>query len=194
MIPNANLWAKMFGVLILLAVSGATNAAELRKVEVEREEDHYQLNSSAWFAVSPDALYAVLTNHDLFTKFTSAIAESRNVEPDEQGRPRFFSRMEGCVLFWCKSFVRNGHLLLEPKTEIVAISDPDESDFRLSREKWELIPEGEGTLLIYEFEMVPDFWVPPVLGPYFIVRALRAGGEKAIDRIEALAIDEMPGT
>ena len=35
--------------------------------------------------------------------------------------------------------------------------------------------------------MVPDFWVPPVIGPFFIKRALQSGGEKAVDRIEALA-------
>jgi len=184
------LWSKVLLASTILALAGAANAAELREVEVERDENHYQLNSSAWFDVSQDALYAVLTNHDLFTKFTSAIAESRNVPPDEEGRPRFYSRMEGCVLLWCKSFVRNGHLLLQPKSEIIAISDPELSDFELSRERWQLVPEGDGTLLIYEFQMVPDFWVPPVVGPYFIVRSLRAGGEKAIDRIEALALDE----
>jgi hypothetical protein len=38
--------------------------------------------------------------------------------------------------------------------------------------------------------MVPDFWVPPVIGPYYMKRALKSGGEKAVDRIEALAIAE----
>lgn len=180
---------KAFLASTLLLIAGLACSAELREVVVERNDNHYQLNSSAWFNVSQDALYAVLTNHDLFTEFTSAIAESRNVEPDEEGRPRFYSRMEGCVLLWCKSFIRNGHLLLQPKVEIIAISDPEQSDFALSRERWQLVPEGEGTLLIYEFEMEPDFWVPPVVGPYFIVRSLRAGGEKAIDRIEALALN-----
>ena len=189
--PQAKQRPGLARLLILFVTFGVAQSAELRDVQVERDDDHYKLNSSAWFDASPDALYAVLTNHDLFTKFTSAIAESRNLKPDKEGRPRFFSRMEGCVLLWCKSFVRNGHLLLEPKTEIIAISNPDESDFKLSRERWELIPEGEGTLMIYEFEMIPDFWVPPVIGPYFIVRSLRAGGEKAIDRIEALALDEV---
>jgi hypothetical protein len=54
------------------------------------------------------------------------------------------------------------------------------------------VPEGEGTLMIYEFEMVPDFWVPPVIGPFYIMRALRSGGERAIDRIEALARGKEP--
>jgi hypothetical protein len=187
---NATLGTNALLALALLMISGIAWSAELRDVVVEREDNHYELNSEVWFDVSPESLYDVLSNYDLFTKFTSAIVESRNVEPDEEGRPRFYSRMEGCVMFWCKSFIRNGYLLLEANSEIVAISHPDESDFTLSRERWHLVPEGEGTLMIYEFEMEPDFWVPPVIGPFFIMRALRAGAERAIDRIEALAVAE----
>jgi hypothetical protein len=184
--------AKRFIFAILLSWSAVAQSADLRDVLVERDENHYTLTSAAWFDVTPDALYAVLTNHDLFTKFTSAIVESRNEPPDAKGRPQFYSRMEGCVLLWCKSFIRYGHLELTPKTVIIAISNPEESDFKLSREQWKLVPEKEGTLLVYEFEMEPDFWVPPVIGPYYIIRALRSGGERAINRIEALAMGKEP--
>jgi hypothetical protein len=159
---------------------------------VEREDDYYHLNSTTWFDASPEALYGVFSNYDLFTRFTSAIAESRNVEPDEKGRPQFFSRMEGCVLLWCRSFVRNGYLVLDPAKEIIAITDPKTSDFRLSHESWKFVPEDGGTLLVYEFRMIPDFWVPPVLGPIYIKHALRSGGNKAVNRIEALARGEEP--
>lgn len=176
--------------LIVLLWSASVAGAELRHVTVDRNEDLYRLQSVTWFGASREALYRVLTDYDLFDKFTSAIVESRNVDPDDEGRPRFFTRMEGCVLLFCKSFIRNGHLELEPHLEIVAIVDPARSDFKRSRERWLLIPDEDGTVLVYEFEMVPDFWVPPVIGPYYIMKALKAGGEKAVDRIEALAIAE----
>ena len=188
--PLVRTRAVLFPVLLLC--SGLLQSAELRDVLVEREDDYYRLNSKAWFDASPESLYGVLSNFDLFVKFTSAIAESRNIPPDTNGRPQFFSRMEGCVLLWCKSFVRNGYLLLVPAQEITAITNPTTSDFKLSRETWRLIPENGGTLLIYEFHMIPDFWVPPVLGPFYIKRALQAGGIKAVNRIEALARGEEP--
>ena len=96
--------------------------------------------------------------------------------------------MEGCVLFWCRSFIRNGYLTMtKPQDEIVAIADPDRSDFKYSKERWALSPHPDGTKMVYEFEMVPDFWVPPVIGPYYIKRALASGGVKVVDRIEAMA-------
>jgi len=178
--------------LAALFLAGGISAADLRFIDVEREDDIYRLKSVTWFGAEPEALYNLLKDYEQFSKFTSAVVESRNLEPDEDGRPQYFTRMEGCVLLWCNSFVRIGHLTLQPTSEIVANAHPEKSDFIRSRERWQLIPEGDGTLLVYEFEMVPNFWVPPVIGPFYIKRALKSGGEKAADRIEALARGQEP--
>jgi hypothetical protein len=176
----------------LLLLAQSVGSADLRVVDVDRDDDRYSLKSEAWFAASPQELYRVLTNYDLFQQFSSAYVETRNAGRDDQGRPRFFTRMQGCVLLFCRSFVRHGYLLLAPHSEIVAIAEPEDSDFRYSKERWRLQREGSGTLLIYDFEMEPGFWVPPVIGPYVIQRSLRSGGSDAIDRIEALALGRTP--
>lgn len=182
-------WLRLAAGLVIVLSTATVRAADLRFVEVERDSDNneYTLRSVTWFDAEPEALYGVLTDYDLFHRFTSAIVESRNMEEDDHGRPGYFTRMEGCVLMWCKSFIRIGHLTLHPKTEIIARADPERSNFRKSRESWKLTKEGDGTLLVYEFDMIPDFWVPPVIGPYYIKRALLSGGRRAVDRIEALA-------
>jgi hypothetical protein len=177
----------LLGVL-LLSVSALASAAEFRDIMVDREDSLYSMRSEVYFDVEREYLYRVLTDFDLFKNFTSAIVESNNVAADDMGRPQFYARMEGCVLIWCKSFIRNGYLELSPTAEIIAISDPERSDFKISRERWQLITEGEGTLMIYEFQMVPAFWVPPLVGPFYITRALKSGGVDAVNRIEALAV------
>lgn len=123
---------------------------------------------------------------------SGAFVEGENREPDEQGRPQFYTKMEGCVLLFCKVFIRYGYLELTPEYDIVAVVDPEVSNFKYSRERWQLIPEGEGTLMIYDFEMEPGFWVPPIIGPFVIKRSLRASGAAAIIQIEALARREAP--
>ena len=179
-------------VLGLLFASSLARPADLQEVSVDRVDGRYLLRSETLMAASQEELYAVLTNYDLFMKFTSAFTESRNVEPDEQGRPRFYNRMEGCVLLFCVSFERHGHLVLQPKSRIEAIVDPEKSDFKYSVESWELLEQEENTLLVYEFEVEPDFWIPPVIGPFYIRRALRAGAIDAVDRIEAIAQGREP--
>ncbi len=162
-------------------------------MSVDFENDRYHLESKAWFAASRDDLYRTLTNYDLFEKFTSAFVETRNLTPDDEGRPRFFTRLEGCVLFFCKSMRRSGHLELTPPSQIIAVTHADDSsDFSFSRERWVLEEDGDGTMMTYYFEMQPAFWVPPVVGPYMIKRTLREGGIDAVDRIEAVARGEEP--
>ena len=178
--------AFLIGFALLLQAL-ALQGAELLDVQVDLRNDRYRLYSETHLDVSREALYELLTDFNEFKKFTSAIVESRNLGPDEKGRPGFYARMEGCVLLFCKSFIRDGYLLLSPIAEIVAISDPEKSDFKFCRERWQLIPHGEGTLLIYDFEMEPAFWVPPVIGPYYIQRTLRRGAGRAVNRIEKLA-------
>ena len=158
-------------------------------VKVELEDKRYRLYSETDFAVGPQALYQLLIDYEKFERFTSAIVESKNTEPDANGRPGFYARMEGCVLLFCKSFIRNGYLDLTPISEIVATADPDRSDFEYSRERWQIIASETGSLLIYDIELEPSFWVPPVIGPYFIQRVLKRGAVRAVDRIEALALE-----
>ena len=189
--PNKNLSVWLGISLFLFSVT--LRSADLRDVNVELEDARYRLTSETYFEVSREALYALLTDFEKFEKFTSAIVESRNTEPDEKGRPGFYARMEGCVLLFCKSFIRTGYLTLSPIAEIVAVTIPEESDFVFSRERWRLTEEGNGTVMNYEFEMIPAFWVPPVIGPFYIQRALRNGAERAVDRIEALAQAEENG-
>lgn len=169
-----------------------SGAAELREVVVEKNDDRYKLRSETWFDVDRESLFRVLSDYDQFKKFTSTFVEARNVDPDAEGRPRFYTRMEGCVLLYCKSYIRSGYLELTPLSDIVAVADPEMSNFKYARERWQFIPDGDGTLLIYTFEMEPDFWIPPIVGPYVVKRALRSGGTDAVDRIEALAQGKEP--
>lgn len=167
-------------------------AADLEDVTVDRIDGRYALRSETLFDASVEDLHRVLTDYDQFEKFTSAFTVSRNIEPDAQGRPRFYNEMEGCVLFFCVTFQRYGHLEVESENYIRAVVDPETSDFDYSVESWALTRVGERTRLVYEFEMEPAFWVPPVIGPFYIRRALRAGAVRAIDRIEALAQGREP--
>lgn len=167
-------------------------AAELQDVTVEQKDGRYHLTSVTYFDATQSQLYKVLTDYEQFPRFSSAFVEAENRAPDEQGRPQFYTRMDGCVLMFCKSYIRYGYLELKPEYDIVAMVDPELSNFDFSRERWQLIPDGDGTIMIYDFEMEPGFWVPPIVGPYVIKRALRSGGTAAVNRIEALALGEDP--
>ena len=174
--------------LILLALFAApANAAELREITVDHEKGVYTMNSVVWFDAPIEDMYEVFRRWDYSKDFSSAIVESKDLEPDEEGRPQFFTRLKGCILFFCMDFVRQGYAELEPLKSLKAYSDPELSDFNLANEIWTFTEENGGTVVVYDLEMDPKFWVPPAIGPYVIKRKLSKDGTRALGRIEKIA-------
>jgi len=179
-------------LLISLLLPALGSAATLRSVTVDRVDGVYVLHSEVWFDVSIDKIFGVFLDWGQSTKFSSVVVESRNVEPDEFGRPRFYSRNRVCIWFYCRSFERHGYYTFEPLKYIEATVDPDKSDFHISDERWEFREEDGGTIIVYDLEMKPKFFIPPLIGPAIMKSKLKSGGGAAIDRIEAVAQEWTP--
>ncbi|MDH5456177.1 MAG: hypothetical protein OEY37_08895 [Gammaproteobacteria bacterium] len=175
--------------LLLLVLAGAqcAVAAEMRSIDVVYDDGHYSLVSVAWFDAGLDETFDVFSTWDYSPQFSGAIVEARDLEPDEDGRPGYFIINKGCVLFFCRSMTRQGFVERQHNLELRAIADPAVSDFHHFEEHWAFTEEDGGTSVRYELSMVPDFWVPPAIGPYVIKRKLRKDGGRALDRMEALA-------
>ena len=174
-------------LLACLLVSAATSAAELRSIEVDHHQGLYSVSSVVWFDAPVPRVFEVFSQWDLSTQFSSAIAESRDIAVDETGRPGYFVRNQGCLLFFCKSFVRQGYVELKLNEQLHAVANPAISDFKSSKETWTFVAENGGTVVRYQLKMEPDFWSPPGIGPYLIKRKFRNNGGDAIDRIEEIA-------
>lgn len=174
-------------VYMLLLAAGTSSAAELRSVEVVHDSGEYRLVSVAWFDAGLDETYLAFSRWDLSPLFSKAVVEARDLEPGADGRPGFYVKNRGCVLFFCKTLVREGHVEFEANTTLRAYADPARSDFEFSNESWTFTEEDGGTSVLYELHMDPKFWVPPAIGPYMIKRKLKKDGGRAIDRIEDIA-------
>ena len=172
---------------LLCLLSGTASAAEMRSVDVDYENKRYTMQSEAWFDAPVEQVFAVFRRWDLSTQFSSAIVDSRDLEPDAEGRPQYYVRNRGCVLFFCLTFERYGHVESEPSSVLRAFADPETSDFLLCNETWTFVAENGGTSVVYDLSMQPKFWVPPGIGPFVIKRKLKNDGGDAIDRIEAIA-------
>jgi hypothetical protein len=173
--------------ICLLLLCGAAGAAELRTVDVDRTAGRYILTSEVWFDTDIESIYAVFLDYDIRSRFSGFIVESRNLEPTAGGQRRFYIRNHGCVWFYCQSFVRSWLVEQEPLVFIRSTADPASSDFHTSLESWRFQAEGSGTLVAYDFEFEPKFWIPPLIGPYMLQQKLRKDSVGAINRIEAIA-------
>ena len=172
-----------------LAASVAAVAATIDGLDVKRQRGRYSLEAEARLAATPESIYAVLTDFDdnRYSRISRAYKESRYLDPAADGTPLVYTRMEGCALWHCMSLERTERLETEAPYWIKSTTLPEGSNFKHSTSEWVLERDGENTKMTYKLEMEPDFFVPPVVGPWYLKRTLTQGGQRAVVRIERLA-------
>jgi hypothetical protein len=181
---------------LLVAVSvcymSSSLPATLRTVDVSRRQDRYRVVADTYLEASPEAIYMVLLDFDgdRYQRISEIYKESSYLPPDSDGTPLVYTRVEGCLLRYCRSMRRVERLEVVTPQFIRSRTVPERSDFKYSLSEWTFAAEGSGTRVTYEMEMEPNFWLPPFVGPWFLKRTLSRGAPEAIDQIELLAQQE----
>lgn len=175
---------------VVLATGAQT--ATLDTLEVTRADGRYVLFADTFLAAAPADIYGVLLEYDddQFQRISSVYKESRYLDPAPDGTPMVYTRMEGCILFYCLTMRRTERLEKQEFDYIRTFTIPEESDFTYSHSEWTFAPEADGTRMTYTLVMEPDFFVPPIVGPFVLKRILRSGGARVISRIERIASGE----
>jgi hypothetical protein len=176
--------ALVVGGLIVMA---AAAPASLDTLDVGRENGIYTLYAATRLHASPEAIAEVLLDYDRFGRISKVYKDYGYLDPAPDGTPIVYTRMEGCLLFYCKSMTRVERLEIAMPSHIRTVTLPERSDFKRSISDWFIERDGSVTRVIYTLEMEPNFWIPPVIGPLYLKRTLRRGGGDALDRIEELA-------
>ena len=182
--------------LLLIAFSvcyvSASVPAALREVDVSRDQDRYRVEADTFLDASPESIYKVLLDFDRdgYQRISEIYKESSYLPPDADGTPLVYTRVEGCLLWFCRSMRRVERLEVVTPQFIRARTVPERSDFKYTLSEWTFAAEGDGTRVTYLMEMEPSFWLPPFVGPWFLKRTLLEGAPRAIDQIEYLAQQE----
>ena len=175
--------------LIALGAGALAAAATIDAFEVTKEKGIYSFEAHARLDATRESIYAVITDFDdnAYSRISRSYKESRYLEPAADGTPIVYTRMEGCMKRRCISFARTERLETDAPRWIKSTALPELSDFKHATSEFELEPDGDGTRMIYKLEIEPDFFVPPIIGPWYLKRTLSQGGLRALTRIERLA-------
>jgi hypothetical protein len=155
---------------------------DIRHTEVTHEGDTYRAHFEVRLAAPADAVRALARDYDQLERFSKIIIDSERVGP---ARVRMVVR--ACILIFCKTVRRTMEVEQTAQGDILRLAPAPDNDFRHARETWQLEPDQGGTRLRYEAEFVPDFFIPPLIGPWLITRLLREELHVAAGRLEALA-------
>lgn len=156
--------------LLLLWLTAATGWAHEAAepdvaVQVERDGDAIVVDADMLVPVAPREAWAVLADFEHFADFVPNMQVSRVVsrpgEPlrvEQKGKARY-----GLLSFSYES-LREVELVPFETLRTRALKGNMKRMETLTR----LSAEGDGTRIRYRNEAVPDFWVPPLIGPVFI--------------------------
>ncbi len=175
----------LIGLLSVMTVALADDI----KVEVNKERyNTYTFNMQFVAHASNDKVHAIITDYNQLTQLNPLIKESQILPHDIDGVTRVRLVTEGCMFFFCKKVIRvedarvNNDLTIE--TEFV----PELSDFKSGQTRWTFTSIGQNTVVNYQASMVPDFWLPPFVGPYMLKKQLRSQLRFTANKINTLLL------
>jgi hypothetical protein len=172
--------------IVFCLLCGWQNAlcVELVEVTVVIEDGRYRVFGQSRIDASPEFVYATLIDYDNFHKLADGIAESKYLPPDQSGNLLAYTRFESCVLVFCKTIEKVEQIDANPHDSIHVQAIPKLSDFTYNESSWRIENSGTATLLTYESEFEPDFWIPPLIGSWAVRRKLIQTAELIGTRIE----------
>ncbi len=173
-------------ILWLLTIAPAL-AGEVMNVVVERFENRYVVEVDARFTASVERLRALLTDYPHLNRINDSIQHSEVLEVNSPQHHCVRTEAKVCVAMLCKKIVQVQDVSVLPDGNILATIHATRSDFSYGVARWEFWVEDSMTHMRFRSEIEPAFWVPPIIGPWLIQRALQDEALKSVANLERLA-------
>ncbi|MDD3763485.1 MAG: SRPBCC family protein [Nevskiales bacterium] len=187
------------GALALVAVllgMPAAHAATVDRLDIERVGERYRMALSARLDSPADMSFAVFRDYRNLPRINDAVERVELRDGAAPGAQRLYTRIRICALSFCKHLDQ----VQDMKTSqsgaahrVIAQVLPEFSNLRFGQAEWTLRAcDGERTCLHFESELEPDFWVPPLIGPWLIRRTMQREALQTARGIERLAGGDLP--
>lgn len=178
-------------VLVLLwAVGDVAQGAEQIESSVEHEIGRFVLHSEVLVGLPPAEVRAILTRYENLPRVNGGIRKVRILERDESGEVRMQVFAGVCILMFCLNYQWVQDVKTLPDSDVLAVIDAEVSDFREGRARWRFLPQDGCTRLVFDADVRPDFWFPPLLGPWLIKRKLAEEALQTAQGVERIAAEE----
>jgi ribosome-associated toxin RatA of RatAB toxin-antitoxin module len=151
-------------------------------VSVSKNGETYFVVAHSSLAADRDTVWRVLTDYEAYPAFVPNLSLSRLVNLDPR---QVEQKGEFGILF----FRRQVHATLEieewPRSRILFRSV--EGNLRSLETKLTIESEGAHMTISYESKIVPDFWLPPLIGGAILRAAIREKLQAVAEEIEGRA-------
>lgn len=179
--------------LVALFVSASTAAAAVYHLSVTREGEAFHARAVAHIDAAPRAVRAVLLDFRHFTELSSTIVTARIMSRPDARSTVVYTEARGCLSVFCATLRQRQEFTETSPRRIVVVTLPGGGNVRKGAGSWVILPEGRGTRLEWKSTVEPAFWLPPLIGPALVRKALESQGWDFTNGIERLARSKEAG-
>jgi hypothetical protein len=179
---------------LILAAAGAiafvpstTAAGTVYAASVGYRDGVYSVEVDALVAMPEARVREQLTDYNHLGRVNPAIEVSEVLLVRKPGDYRVRTETEACVWFYCMRVHQVQDVIEGPDGTVTATVLPQYSDFKHGYARLTLWATPAGTRVLIRSEVEPDFWIPPIIGPWLIKRKLRSEALETVQNLERLA-------
>jgi hypothetical protein len=175
--------APLVATLCLAAPTPPALALTVHSVQSTYSAPTYRVSLVALIDAPPQDVEAVLVDYRNYRRLDPRIRTSEVLTPLSADAAAVRTRIRFCAGFLCRTIERVENVAHRPG-ELLATVIPERSQLRsgITRIAWQA--EGSGTLVTYEAEFVPNFWVPDIIARRYATNALRDSTRDLFTNIE----------
>lgn len=178
---------KRCAALAALLWSIAATGSEVYTAAVSHQSGSYFVEVDTLVAIDMARTRELLTDYNHLGQVNPAIKESEILLTRKPGDYRVRTLTKACIWFYCKHIEQVQDVIESQDGSITAVVVPELSDFRHGYARVNLWQEPNGTRILIRSEVEPDFWIPPLIGPWLIKRKLLSEALETGDNLERVA-------
>lgn len=169
------------------------HAAQVSDVQATRDGGRFDVAMHIAIDASPPAVFRALQDYSAMMRYNPDLRSVRVEETGVPGRIRLFTAIHTCVLVFCKTMHQEQLMTAIPAADggvLEAELLPRGSDFKAGSGRWTVrtCPDAPSmTCVDAQIELVPAFWVPPVIGPWVVRRKMAEEARRTSVGLELVA-------
>ena len=180
-------------LLTLGCIAMQAQAAQVLAVNVTRAHGRFLIGMRIIIDAAPPAVFRALQDYPAMMRYNPDLRAVRVQPAGTPDRVRLFTTVHACVLIFCKTMHQEQMMTATAGADggvLEARLLPRGGAFRAGYGRWTVRPcpaAPSTTCLRARIELVPAFWVPPVLGPWVIRRKMAAEARRTSRGLQAVA-------
>ena len=179
-------------LLILDLTAAHARAAQVLGVELKRDGARFRIDMHITLDAPPPQVFRALRDYAAMPRYNPDLVAVQVEPTSEPNRARLFTTVHTCVLFFCKTIHQEQIMIATARASggiLTAELVPQNGAFA-GAGRWvvDRCRDRPQACLDIQIELLPQFWVPPVIGPWLIRRKMAEEAQRSSVGLEKVAL------